>query len=102
MAKRIPVACTLGPNQAANQLGEWQALHPQSLGTERIAGGVRLRLPARLHATVEDLAQREQTCCAFLAISVTDEGDETIVEVTSDQPEAAPVIDVLTGLPAAG
>lgn len=97
MEKRIPVACTLGPTEAVDQLGEWQALQRRVLSSERIDGGVRLRMPAELHEAVDDLARREQDCCRFLSITVTVAGTETVVEITSEQQEAGPVIDLLTG-----
>lgn len=98
MKKRIPVACSLGPNEAVDQLGEWEALQRRLLAVERIDGGIRMRLPGELRSTIEDLARREQNCCRFLAIAVHLDGDDTMVEITSDQPEAAPVIDLLAGL----
>jgi len=96
--KRIPVACTLGPTEAVDQLGEWQDLQRSLLSVDRISGGVRLRLPVEVHASAVDLARREQSCCRFLVITVTVEESEVILDITSDQPEAGPVIDLLAGL----
>ncbi len=98
--KRIPVACTLGPSQAVDQLAEWQELHAQIRSVERIDDGVRLRLPSELYAAAQDLARREEECCRFLAISVGLDGSDSVVEITSDQPEAVPVIDLLAGFSA--
>ena len=97
MKKTIPVACTLGASEAANQLDEWRALHARIDRTERIEGGIRLRLAADLHATVDDLARRERACCRFLTIVVSATDSATVVEITSEQPAAGPVIDLLAG-----
>lgn len=94
---RIPIACSLPPTGAAAQLAEWAALHERSSGSESIPGGRRLWFPVELAATVEDLAAREATCCAFLTIQTARIGDEVRVDITADDPDAAPVIDALTG-----
>ncbi len=97
--KRIPVACTLGPSAAVDQLVEWQTLHGLRLAVERIEHGVRMRWPLELRTVIEDLAEREQACCQFLTIEVTVDGsDAVMVDITSDQPEAVPVIELLAGI----
>ena len=93
----VPIACTLTPTGAAAQLAEWTALNERSSGSEPIPGGRRLWFPVELAATVEDLAAREAACCAFLTIETVRVDDHVRVDITADDPTAAPVIDALTG-----
>jgi hypothetical protein len=69
----IPIACTLGPGDAASQLGEWRAMLRQIVTrTERISPH-RLELELRPDtdmASVVRLAQREVACCAFFTFTV--------------------------------
>lgn len=48
------------------------AVVDRATGSEPITGGLRFRFPAEpgLAAIVADLAQAEQTCCAFLRFTV--------------------------------
>ncbi|MEO1063226.1 MAG: hypothetical protein AAFZ07_17570 [Actinomycetota bacterium] len=92
----IPIACSLTPAGATAQLAEWAVLREGSSGTEAIPGGRRLWFPVELAATVEDLAAREAACCAFLTIETARIGDRVRVDITADDPDAAPVIDALT------
>jgi hypothetical protein len=95
----IPVACTLGPGDAASQLGEWRDMLRQMVaGSERVSPH-RLELELRADAdmaSVVSLAQREVACCAFfsftieiaaqrlvLAVEVPDDAVETLDQLVS-------------------
>jgi hypothetical protein len=93
-----PIACRLTTADAARQALEWTDLQPRSSSTIAIDGGARMRFPADLADLVGDLAAREATCCSFLTITTRLAGDELELDITSDQPEAAPVISLLTGI----
>ncbi len=94
---RIPIACTLSPGGAVSQLAEWAALRSHAVADEPVPGGRRLSFPIDLAPTVEDLARREAACCAFLTIETHRAGELIRVEITSEDPAARPVIEVLTG-----
>ena len=47
---------------------------------------------------VEDLTRREAQCCAFLTIETSRGGGEMKVVITSVNPDAGPVIDMIAGL----
>lgn len=94
-----PIACTLGADDATARVAEWAALRSRVLGTETIAGGVRLWLPSDRRADAEDLARRESECCAFLDLHVEREGDRVRVDITSRNGDAMPVIAALAGTP---
>jgi len=99
MARRpsIPIACTLGSADAAAQAEEWVALRAEALESTAIAGGRRLVLPARLAQQVQDLARREASCCAFLDLAVSVDDATVSVAITSPDPQAMPVIELLAG-----
>ena len=99
MARRpsIPIACTLTAEDAAAQAGEWVALRDQLLESTVIVGGRRLRFPVALQEHVRDLARREAACCAFLTIEVDADDEFVEVAISSPDPAAAPVIDLLAG-----
>ena len=54
--------------------------------------------PAGLASMIADLAEREVACCAFLDIVTTLDGDEVVLSITSDDPEAQAVIGALSGV----
>ncbi|MDH3706051.1 MAG: hypothetical protein OES57_08290 [Acidimicrobiia bacterium] len=99
MARRpsIPIACTLGPDDAVAQLGEWTVLQGELVHSEPVPGGYRLVFPAGLADQVRDLARREAGCCAFLDLEVTAEAHTVAVTITSPDPQAMPVIELLAG-----
>ncbi len=94
----IPIACTLTTADAARQLGEWQQLRRQATEVTTLADGVRMALPVELADTLDDLAAREASCCAFLTIATSRSSGQAVVDITSDQPDALPVISLLVGL----
>ncbi len=93
----VPVACTLTTKAAAQQVMEWHDLVAAADSVERIPAGVRMALPVRLAGPAADLVAREQTCCAFLDVAIHEAGDHLTIEITSGNPDAAPVIDLIVG-----
>ena len=97
---RKPLACTLTATDAAGQLNEWEELQRHLLRSETVEGGTALIFDVALAERVEDLAAREVECCGFLSVTTSRSGEELRLDVTSEDPEAAPVIALLTGAPA--
>ena len=95
--ERIPIACTLSPGAAVDQSAEWRRLRAAATTTETINNGVALTFAADLAPTVEDLAAREQACCAFLSLDTTRKDGTIRLDITSDDPDAQPVIAHLAG-----
>jgi hypothetical protein len=54
---------------------------------------------ADLIESVEDLAAREAECCSFLSIATIRSDDSIRLEITSEDPNASGVIEMLTGAP---
>jgi hypothetical protein len=98
---RIPIACTLGTEDARHRIAEWRVLLSDSItGAERV-GPKRLRLRLRagpdVLVTAINLARAERACCGFFrfTIAVENDADWLVVDVP---PEAAPVLNDLAGL----
>lgn len=98
MAQRDePIACSLPLREAAEQAGEWTDLQGQALAYEEIAGGVTVRYPGEIADRVESLVEREAACCAWLSLETERSSDTIVVRLTSDNPDAGPVIRALVG-----
>lgn len=100
-AQESPIVCTLTTKEAAAQTLEWQDLRSKIIDATAIAGGARMAFPVELVRQVEDLAQREATCCAFLRLTVERDAtaETAVLEVTTDNPDGLPVISLLAGIP---
>jgi hypothetical protein len=59
---------------------------------------VRMFFPIERQAALLDLVERESTCCSFLDIITRAEPDQFMVQITSTNPDALPVIALLGGL----
>ena len=93
-----PIACTLSDVDAVQQAKAWEELGAQAVSTERLSSGIRMTFPAALAAKVEDMAASELECCSFLSIETTHSGDQVSIEISSDNPDARPVVDIFQGL----
>jgi hypothetical protein len=86
---KIPISCTLQPNDAKSQLGEWQEVLRRSVnGSERVSPN-RLELSLLSDSDIGpviSLAQREVACCAFFSFAIEIEADRLVlaVEVPDD------------------
>ncbi len=94
----IPVVCTLTVHEATGQLLEWADIQHHALSVGAVDRGVLMTFPSTMLDDIEDLARREITCCAFLAISTSVVGEVLTLEVRSENPEALPVISALAGI----
>ena len=92
-----PVACILNSRDAEAQALEWVDLQRLALRSAPLASGARMTFATVHAARIVDLAEREAQCCAFLDIATTLDGDEFVVEITSDNPGAIGVIAALSG-----
>lgn len=98
-APAIPIACTLTSKDAARQTVEWTEVQGLALDVTPLALGARMTFPASLAAAVQDLARRERECCAFLTITTAVSDDVLTLDVSSENPDALPVIELLAGIP---
>lgn len=96
---RPPVVCTLDDEQLVKQGLEWSDLRALSLSAERIDGGVETTYPVELFDQVQDLADRENSCCGtWLATKVSRVGDVVLLELTTANPDGLAVIHRMAGL----
>ena len=97
---RIPIACTLTPESAADRVEEWRAFFANWIeAAEKGSGELRLRLNRSESALVlaADLAEREKACCGFFEFSIElqPEARWLVVRVPDD---AAGVLDDIVAL----
>lgn len=89
------VVCSLDVTAARAQLDRWAAVRSRHQGTETVPGGVRLWFAADAAAEVRAAAATEAQCCAFLHLVVVEDADRVRLEITSEVPDAQPVIELL-------
>lgn len=92
-----PIACSLSARESRDQIGEWRALSAHRLTSERIEGGYAVTFDTETAPVVEDLARREAACCAFLTIDAAHTEHGLRLTMTSENPDALPVIELLVG-----
>lgn len=92
-----PIACWLPARDAKDQVKEWQDVASKTLTRGRVPGGYVVSFAAGDAEVVEDLARRESACCGFLDIATERFEGGIRLRMTSDNPEALPVIDLLVG-----
>jgi hypothetical protein len=91
------IACTLGPSEVTDRVGEWRAILAHAASRSAIDGGVRVEFEA--HTPIEDvarLAQAEQGCCGFFAFAITVDQRGLGLEVTAPD-QGRPILDELFG-----
>lgn len=92
-----PIACSLPARESRDQIGEWRALIEHQLAAERVDGGYAVTFGPEMAPVVEDLATREAACCGFLDIVTTPTEDGIRLVMTSQNPDALPVVGLLVG-----
>lgn len=92
------LACTLSDRDAEAQALEWVDLQRLATNVAPIESGATMRFPKALAAGIQDLAEREAACCAFLNIVTLVEGDEFVVEITADNADGVGLAGLLAGL----
>ncbi len=93
-----PIACTLPASEAEAGALAWADLRKKALSTERLDHGLAMTFGRDLAATVEEMAAREAVCCSFLSIKTSHTDDAVRIEITSDDPNALPIIQGFQGL----
>ncbi len=93
-----PVVCTLRDREAGAQALEWVDLQRLALHSAPLATGAQMTFSSVCASRILDLADRESTCCTFLTIDSTLDGDAFVVEITSKNPDALDVIAALSGV----
>lgn len=88
-----PIVCTLAPDELTPRVLEFGDLREAALSTERIEGGVGSTYPIELADAVEDLANRESSCCGtWLDIATSRTGATIRLELTTSNPDGVELI----------
>jgi hypothetical protein len=93
-----PVACTLGSGELAGRAARWQALAARAHGRlARTEHGARLSFAAGegVAGELRELVALERDCCAFATWSVREHGDQVLVEIGGDSPEAVAAVQAM-------
>jgi hypothetical protein len=99
MSQRFePIACSLPLRDAARQAGEWTDLHDRIVRLDYADGKYVVEYPIGMADEVEDLAEREASCCAWLSIATSRQPETIRLELQSENPDARPVIEALMGI----
>ncbi len=98
----LPVACTLGLQDGADQMRRWRQLVERATPTAQRFGHqleVQFQPGPGVHDELKALAAAEQQCCAFVAWTVAVDSGHPVLHVTAppDQPEAIEAIMSLFG-----
>jgi hypothetical protein len=91
----LPMACSLGPEDASSRAAEWRRLYRQALIEGRREGdAVALRFHASpdVERALDDLVAAERDCCPFLNLALSPEGDDLLLTV-SGPPQARPIVE---------
>jgi hypothetical protein len=89
MAQELPVVCSLGADDLEQRIVAIGELGAESLVDRRQDGGrhlLRFRSDARTRERLEGIVRAERECCAFLDLTLEDEGDYVVLSVAA--PEA--------------
>lgn len=103
MHVRIPVACTLTVESAADRLEEWRTFFASWIDTAERTNDreLRLRLDKSEKALViaADLVQREKACCGFFEFSIEFQSDGRWLVVRVPDDAAGVLTDIVALLP---
>jgi len=91
----IPVACTLDAEGAEEQLSEWAALQPLCTDVERLTTQVVLWFEESAEDRLRSVVEREAACCQFLTLDLGKQDGLLRLEISSQTPAGAPVIETL-------
>lgn len=101
-----PIACTLDAAGMDAQLDKWASLRRSYVRHETTASGITLWFDPSVEAALRAVAAKEAACCSFLRLEMHTElhaaGDSLRLEITSDQTQALPVIELLAKQAGAG
>jgi hypothetical protein len=99
---KLPIACTLGPDEGAGRMRRWQVLvdagNPITSRDGRILE-VRFERGAGVLSELESLAAAEQECCSFVTWTVIEDNDTLLLRVLAkpDSPDDVASIARLFG-----
>ncbi len=99
----LPVACTLGSDDASARLQRWQQLHQTAAPSTPLTNGeleVRYQPGPELLSELQDLVVEERVCCSFVSWTGTEDGGQPVLRVTPS-PSSPDAIETIAAMFAA-
>jgi hypothetical protein len=93
-----PVTCSLSAKGSVDQALEWVDIQHRATRVAVLPSGARMVFPLELATSIDELVSREAACCGFLDFVTTVGDGEYVLDVTSSNPEALPLIRLLSGV----
>lgn len=94
-----PVVCTLTTKGLAERSLEWSDLADHVLTRTAVDGGVTSTYPLAMAGQIEDLANRELSCCGTWLVIDHRRGDEQFhLTLTTTNPEGLGLIRAMSGI----
>jgi hypothetical protein len=93
-----PITCSLSAKGSVDQAVEWADIQHRATRVAARPSGARMVFPLELATSIDELVSREATCCGFLDFVTAVAGGEYVLDVTSSNPEALPLIRLLSGV----
>ena len=95
-----PVVCTLGVKPRAAQQLEWQDLAAVALTADAVENGAVFTFPLDTATAIEELADRERSCCGTWLDIATDRVDGALrVAMTTANRDGVAMIREIAGMP---
>jgi hypothetical protein len=91
-----PITCSLSAKGSVDQALEWVDIQHRASHVAALPSGARMVFPLELATSIDELVAREATCCGFLDFATVVVAGEFVLDVTSSNPEALPLIRLLT------
>jgi hypothetical protein len=88
MTEETPIACSLGPSDLRQRLSEIAAVGADSLIERGTVGDrhlLRFRADAETRHRLEAIIAAEAKCCAFLDLSLDEQGDELVLSINAPE-----------------
>ena len=96
--ENVPINCSLSTPEQTDRLGWWNQVNGRAIERKTVNGGVQVTFPLEDEEEIRRIAEAESTCCGFLNLEVERTDKWVVLVMTSDNPEAMPVIVGLTGV----
>lgn len=91
------IVCTLKPKELATRRLEWSDLSALAVSFEQLPNGVASSYPLELRDDIEDLVDRERSCCGSWMDSALGEVHGLLrLELTTSNPDGVAVIHAMT------
>jgi hypothetical protein len=88
MTEAIPIACSLGPRELQERLGEIAAIGAASLIERSTEGNrhlLRFRPDAEIRRRLQAVVAAEARCCSFLDLSLEEQKNQLVLSLSAPE-----------------